>query len=105
MGEIEIGMGTKGRQDARSSFALGIWKSHKQIAGCADRSHPDQGRPVQNWRGFFWGGLRYQIAWLGLLWGEPNGRRGQGVADLIHSLCVISELLNAFVLSCGQSVV
>lgn len=104
--KLRLGWECRGRQDARSSFALGIWKSHKQIAGCADRSHPEQGRPVQKLARFFLGGgLRYQIAWLGLLWGEPNGRRGQGVADLIHSLCVISELLNAFVLSCGQSVV
>lgn len=56
--KLRLGWECRGRQDARSSFALGIWKSHKQIAGCADRSHPDQGREARpKLARFFFGGV------------------------------------------------
>lgn len=75
---MEIGMGTKGRQDARSSFALGIWKSHKQIAGCADRSHPDQGRLVQKLARFFFGGFALSKCLAGIVmgWAKRQTRSG-----------------------------
>lgn len=114
--ELELGRDwgreDKIRLDSTCSLACfsHIWKSHKQIAGCADRSHPDrsreqrpdQGRLVQIRRflGFalsncLAGDFLAFFSWLS--WGESKGRQGQSSkADLFHSLCVISELLNAF---------